>query len=248
MLSAYVYKGNNSEVIKLSLDKRAYMRTSRNLRTSNTMYPFINGNNFIWLTYSPSLAHYRDIDQMVTSRRIDPQKLVINILEGIQALVSKDGIYRHLQAYYKKLAKQSVVPENFQTLATCFIVHGGTEEEEQMVQFKRTFRELENKVYKKWSIPQKHLENNQWILKPVYMNRGRGIEVFKTLREIRQYLSEKMVNHQYIIQKYIERPLLYQKRKFDIRMWGLIHQEQLYLYKDGYMRTSSYVYDINEKN
>ncbi len=72
MLSAYVYNGNNSQVIREGLNKRGYMRISRNLKTSNTMYPFINGNNFIWLTYSPSLQHYREIDQMVQAKRIDP--------------------------------------------------------------------------------------------------------------------------------------------------------------------------------
>jgi hypothetical protein len=98
------------------------------------------------------------------------------------------------------------------------------------------------------SIPAKHLTTNQWILKPVYQNRGRGIEVFHTLKEIKQYLSEKNPQHSYIIQKYIERPLLYRQRKFDIRMWGLIHNQNLYLYQDGYMRTSSHIYDIHAKD
>ena len=47
----------------------------------------------------------------------------------------------------------------------------------------------------------------------------------------------------YIIQKYIERPLLINKRKFDIRMYGLLTSINGvlngYFYEEGYLRTSS---------
>lgn len=43
----------------------------------------------------------------------------------------------------------------------------------------------------------------------------------------------------FIIQKYVERPLLIHNRKFDIRIWVLVTQSiKFYIYKDGYIRTS----------
>jgi len=46
-------------------------------------------------------------------------------------------------------------------------------------------------------------------------------------------------SRQFVIQKYIERPLLIHDRKFDIRVWVLITQEmKLYFFKEGYIRTS----------
>ena len=43
-----------------------------------------------------------------------------------------------------------------------------------------------------------------------------------------------------ILQKYIKRPLLIHKRKFDIRIWALIsHDMRLYCFKEAYVRTSS---------
>ena len=43
-----------------------------------------------------------------------------------------------------------------------------------------------------------------------------------------------------IIQKYIERPLLYNERKFDIRVWALVTDDgNVYYYNKGYMRTST---------
>ena len=47
----------------------------------------------------------------------------------------------------------------------------------------------------------------------------------------------------FVVQKYMERPLLIEGRKFDIRMWVLISQEmKVYLFKQGYIRTSSFKY------
>jgi len=45
----------------------------------------------------------------------------------------------------------------------------------------------------------------------------------------------------FIVQKYMENPLLISGRKFDIRMWILYtHEMKIYLFKQGYIRTSSY--------
>jgi hypothetical protein len=47
-----------------------------------------------------------------------------------------------------------------------------------------------------------------------------------------------------IVQKAIEKPLLYHKRKFDIRVWALVTGNlEIYFYKTPYLRTSSYEYD-----
>jgi hypothetical protein len=53
-----------------------------------------------------------------------------------------------------------------------------------------------------------------------------------------------------MIQKYIERPLLYCGRKFDIRHYmiisGLHGRIRAYWYGEGYIRTSSYNFDLEE--
>jgi len=56
----------------------------------------------------------------------------------------------------------------------------------------------------------------------------------------------------FIIQKYIERPLLYQRRKFDIRCFMLLTSINGYLkayfYEEGYVRTSSNEYNCRNFN
>jgi hypothetical protein len=97
-------------------------------------------------------------------------------------------------------------------------------------------------------IPWKHFEENLWIVKPAYSNQGRGILVSSKIQEIKDYLSGWKDSSQFIIQKYLERPFLYKKRKFDIRILSVVTQEgELFVYQTGYMRTSSYLYTLEDQ-
>jgi len=64
-----------------------------------------------------------------------------------------------------------------------------------------------------------------WIIKPgENTNRGCGIQVSRDLAHIKSLIQNTNVGghkRSYIIQKYIERPLLYKNRKFDIRCFAL---------------------------
>ena len=52
-----------------------------------------------------------------------------------------------------------------------------------------------------------------------------------------------------IIQKYIEKPLLYYGRKFDIRIWVLLtHDLKIYMFNEGHLKCSSINYSLNSNN
>ena len=63
----------------------------------------------------------------------------------------------------------------------------------------------------------------------------------------KQSSSHNKIKHNtFIIQKYVERPLLIYKRKFDIRVWVLLNQDHdLFFFKEGYLRTSSSEFGID---
>ena len=63
-------------------------------------------------------------------------------------------------------------------------------------------------------------DKNIWIAKPAGLSRGRGIQVFSNLDEIEEYTKGKDRN--WIVQKYIENPLIVNSRKFDLRIWVLV--------------------------
>lgn len=77
-------------------------------------------------------------------------------------------------------------------------------------------------------------------------NRGKGIQL-SSFSNISQLLKKaKHENGQpftYIVQSYINKPFLYNNRKFDIRHFMMLTSVngiiKAYWYKDGYIRTSS---------
>ena len=62
-------------------------------------------------------------------------------------------------------------------------------------------------------------------------------------------MNTKPLNSFWVAQKYIEKPLLYYGRKFDIRVWAIFtNHNEVFLYKKGYLRTSSFDYDMKNNN
>jgi len=78
----------------------------------------------------------------------------------------------------------------------------------------------------------KHCKKNIWIVKPINANRGEGIEIFKGLEELIDFINASGKGRTWIVQKYIERPLLFHGRKFDIRVWAVMtDKNEVYYYK-----------------
>ncbi len=93
---------------------------------------------------------------------------------------------------------------------------------------------------------------NVWLLKPAGNNRGQGIQLLDSLSALDSLLAQQATprrGKQFVLQKYIEKPLLIQNRKFDMRIWVLVNQDMnLYVYQEGYIRTSSSVYSLEKES
>ncbi|CAH1141105.1 unnamed protein product [Phyllotreta striolata] len=91
-------------------------------------------------------------------------------------------------------------------------------------------------------------ELNIWILKPTNSCRGIGIHMCRTLKYVLDTVKANP-NRRYIIQKYIERPLLIYNTKFDIRQWFMISSTiplTIWIYKICYLRFSSQTYNLKK--
>ena len=77
----------------------------------------------------------------------------------------------------------------------------------------------------------------------------RQIDYYSLLKKSKE---EKKTHYQcgkIILQKYIEKPLLYNGRKFDMRTWVLLtHDRKIYLFKEGHLKATSCSYDVNNKD
>ena len=60
----------------------------------------------------------------------------------------------------------------------------------------------------------------------------------------KHYQSKKI-----LLQKYIEKPLLYRGRKFDVRIWVLLtHNMKVYMFKEGHLKATSSLFSLEDKN
>ncbi|OMJ73721.1 hypothetical protein SteCoe_27535 [Stentor coeruleus] len=162
--------------------------------------------------------------------RIDPcASRVQNKLEFNFNLSDKKFLYKNMKEYY-----ESDMDNVFNYLPLTY--HIGHD-----------LKELQNFINKYSDIPIKCL----WIVKPgENTNRGYGIFITNNLNKILSEITTAKMNkneHTFIIQKYIEKPFLINKRKFDIRLYTMITSIngvfQAYYYQEGYLRTASKAYN-----
>lgn len=209
----------------------------------------INKISFIWKPCNFNHKMYGILDQVIASRQLTPSKnrkwvksgLVLNHLENHREITTKTGLLRSLKYYYKD--NLTFIENNytlFDSTPTSFVVNTRFETD-QYTQFAKRYTDLQKNAQPfKEKMPAKHSEQNLWLIKPANENQGKGIKIMNDIDQIFSFLQQSVKFSYWVIQKYIEKPLLYKGRKFDIRVWAFsTNTQDLYFYNVGYLRTSS---------
>jgi len=158
-------------------------------------------------------------------------------MEFNYVLGNKKCLYYNLKSYYSSLGKNigDLVPvtfhidsmnEEYEAFKNEFLLFQENQKEENVISEsnKEQIDDTRNKAdpLQINEISNNIKSKNIWIVKPgENSNRGNGINLCDSLKDIEKILTSKSTaSHTYIIQKYIERPLLYNQRKFDIRCFA----------------------------
>lgn len=103
---------------------------------------------------------------------------------------------------------------------------------------------------KSWKFP--NVYGSDWyIVKPLGGSQGVGIKIFSSVKDVENWVRNFQSKSIWVIQKYLEYPLLYSKRKFDIRVYILVLPEfsnpkklRHFLFNGGFLRLTSEEYKL----
>lgn len=148
---------------------------------------------------------------------------VHNHFENNFHLGNKKALFYNMRAY-----SESIKKDVFDCLPLTFHIQNGTSDKEYYT-FLNIYNKIKMEMEGKTIKDEKNAKTkNLWIIKPGELtNRGNGITISEDLSEINHILNSKDVHKNgktktYILQQYIEKPLLYNKRKLDIRCYILL--------------------------
>ena len=145
-----------------------------------------------------------------------------NHFAGIKALTRKDLLARHLERCRRaRGAAFDLCPRTFQLPG-------------EYVAFVDAFSKAAEEAAEAGGRPP------LWIMKPVGLSRGRGIFLVSDLGDV-------AYGEAHVVQRYIEKPLLVDGHKFDLRLYVLVTSfapVEAFLYSEGFARFSSERYSL----
>ncbi|KRX04189.1 hypothetical protein PPERSA_11313 [Pseudocohnilembus persalinus] len=166
----------------------------------------------------------------------------LNHFRNYYELCRKDLLIKNIKKYKKQLEKEGKIEEAQQQLTFVPLTYLLPSEYSIFFEeFKKHNAQSDSKLC--------------WIMKPIGKAQGKGIFIFKNIKEIAQWKNTYRYNPDnptadpYVVQKYINDPLLLGGKKFDLRIYVLcVSYSPLtcYLYRTGFARFTHHRYDADD--
>ena len=114
---------------------------------------------------------------------IDENKLDQSILHSLQPFVSYFNLLKENAQLSEEVHK---TPSMIQS-----ILNKNSPHKSPIAKMKQITYDKKNVQFLRYTMPLSHYKGeNLWLLKPTFLNRGRGIHVFKTVEELKSLLTE----------------------------------------------------------
>lgn len=223
-----LYLGDKLTTERFSEDARIVAMRER--RASSAVHPII-------------CAHTKAI--LSGQVPLPSQKLtVVNYWEGFRCITLKSRMVKTLLQYHKgswaELGKY--LPRTFQLIPErkgTSVVSSGDER----VDLVDCICDCNQEVFDQYGEIASY-----WVAKQSHGSHGDDIRIFygdqAGLDGLIAFIDGQKEQYAWVVSRYIDRPLLYQKRKFDLRCWVLVTPKyEVYLHRQLVMRTSSETYD-----
>lgn len=194
--------------------------------------------NFVW---KPTWASTRGAPSgWVRGHTNMGKRQVYNHLRAVEPLCTKDSLFDAMHAYYRTIGE-----DPYQHIPATYLIEPKNREDPAGWPGWRDFEAHFRRCAEDGG------SRNLWLVKPTALNRGIGIEVFRDLEDIKGFLVAKArqaamgIQPVWVLQKYIENPLLFNGRKFDFRVWIMVTDTgDVFMHAPGYVRTSSEAFDL----
>ena len=214
------------------------------------------GLKFVWLRGGDPLSSDYPTKMAAVSNRW-PRKPSAGGGLGLGALWAKSGLLQTLDGYY---SAQGLDPWRHHPLSFR-LPQGAQAGNPEWESFGRVFDAVANGADER--VPASQGAKNLWLLKPTNGSCGKGIGVAGSLDELRRHYAGSEGGGEWVVQKYVEAPLLYAGRKFDVRIFALLESAssngakndfawttdlglRLYVHREGYGRTTSEDFSLKE--
>jgi hypothetical protein len=141
----------------------------------------IDQSNFL---FRPVNFGHSGYNKMNLRNEYYDELLVFNHFEVLRDICTKSGLIRSLDTYYK--SNKDARARNYQifdTTPTTYLVTLGLADS-GLNPFINRFKEISKCNTRKERTPMKHCSENIWLVKPENANQGRGIQIYKNLKDI----------------------------------------------------------------
>ncbi len=264
-LSYHIVRGNNSRLIEQCFEYRNKIWAETEFKTYSDLFwsPLSKDINYNNAQNNRQYVNHLEYHKVISNKK----HLFLTLLKHCENksynLFSFFPFTIILELKKEDLKNQIEQFKNVYNNIEKYIANGGNEKRNNKYSdLFNTYISKKVGTSQKITIPQTHYEGkNLWILKAVNLNRGMCIKVESDLEKIENDIMKikehyKMDNlygkkrkcKRIILQKYIEKPLLYHGRKFDIRLWVLFIGNQpdfVYVFKEGHLKATCEQYDSN---